>query len=259
MLEILNLEPPCGDRRTGRDHIGEDRPRARVAIGTFDGVHLGHREVLDGCDTVLTFDPHPMRVLDPRRAPGLLSDRSRKLHRLGTAGIRRVAVVPFDRAWSRVSAEDFIECVVLDQLNAAFVSVGHGFRFGAEGTGTTASFGRYPELGVRVVPLVTLHPAGEVVSSTRIRRLVLDGDVEAAAGLLGAHLVLPAVADGTGRLLIDDTFVRPAPGLYLGYVDACPQTLRVGEDSDVTFAGGARPGSRVEITFVKRMVQAGLT
>ncbi|MFG2475539.1 hypothetical protein [Streptomyces fagopyri] len=251
-MEVLSLEAPHGRRGAGSRRASGAGPRAKVAIGTFDGVHLGHHQVLRGCDTALTFDPHPMRVLEPRHTPALLSDRRRKLQKLGALGIRRVAIVAFDRTWSRVPAEDFIESVLVDRLGAEFVSVGQGFRFGARGAGTTATFARYPELSTRVVPLVTRGPTGEPISSTRIRRLVADGDVELAADLLGASFTLPAVVGDEGRLLISSTFARPAPGFYLGYVDSHPCALRVCQDRTVAVTSTARTGTHVDVTFVRR-------
>ncbi|MFD7874697.1 FAD synthetase [Streptomyces sp. NPDC059766] len=251
-MEILSLAVPHGNRGAGGSRTPGARSRATVAIGTFDGVHLGHRQVLHGCDTVLTFDPHPMQVLDSRRAPSLLSDRRRKLQKLRGLGIRRVAIVPFDQAWSRVSAEEFIEGVVVDQLGAEFVSVGQGFRFGARGAGTTTTFERHRELSTRVVPLVTWGPAHEPISSTRIRGLIFDGDVELAADLLGAPLALPAVVSDEGQLLIAHQYALPAPGFYRGYVDGRPCALRVCRDRTVEVTVATRTGTQVEVTFTER-------
>ena len=252
-MDVVTLEVPRGKHGVrSRRRAGEARSRARVAIGSFDGVHLGHRRVLDGCDTALTFDPHPMQVLDPHNAPRLLCDRRAKLLKLGALGIRLVAIVPFDRFWSRVSAEDFVEGVVVDQLGAEFVSIGQGFRFGARGAGTTAIFDRYPELTTRVVPLVTRGRTSEPISSTRIRRLISEGEVELAAELLGAPLALPAVVAERGQLIIPTTFARPAPGLYLGHVDGHPCALRVCDDLTVEVMGTARTGTQADVTFVKR-------
>lgn len=251
-MEVISLAVPHGmGGAVGRRTRGA-RSRATVAIGTFDGVHLGHRQVLHGCDTVLTFDPHPMQVLKPHQVPSLLSDRRRKLLKLCGLGVRRVAIVPFDHAWSRVSAADFIEDVVVDQLGAGFVSVGQGFRFGALGAGTTTTFEQHPELSTRVVPLVTWGPAHEPISSTRIRRLIFDGDVELAADLLGAPLTLSAVVSDEGRLLISQEYALPAPGLYLGYVDSHPHALRVCQDRTVEVMVAAGTGTQVEVAFVKR-------
>ncbi|GAA1586992.1 hypothetical protein GCM10009789_45670 [Kribbella sancticallisti] len=248
-MEVLSLGVPHW-----KGHAGDrtDGPRSRVAIGTFDGVHLGHRQVLDGCDTVLTFDPHPLMVLEPQQVPSLLSDRRRKLRKLSALGIRRVAIVAFDRAWSRVPAEDFVESVVVGRLGAESVSVGQDFRFGAGGAGTTTTFDQYPGLSTRIIPLVTQGPAAEPISSTRIRRLIFDGDVETAAKLLGAPLALPAVVGDGGRLLISSDFARPAPGAYLGFVDSHACGLRVRADRTVAVTGLTPAGAFVEVTFVKR-------
>ncbi|GAY07683.1 FAD synthetase family protein [Pseudonocardia sp. N23] len=253
MIEVLRLALPGPDPRPrDRRHRTGGIRSARVAIGTFDGVHLGHRQVLRECDTVLTFDPHPIHVLKPGNAPSLLSDGRLKLRKLAALGIRRAVIVPFDVAWSRVSADDFVEDVILDGLDAGFVSVGEGFRFGAHGAGTTSTFGRYPTLRTRVVPTVTCGPAGEPISSTRIRRLVLEGRVEAAADLLGAPLSLPALVDEDGRLSVAAEFARPAPGLYLGHVDCHRCILRVREDLRVEVPGTPRTGTRVTVTFVEQ-------
>ncbi|MGW1542040.1 FAD synthetase family protein [Streptomyces sp. NPDC002309] len=257
-MEVLDLEVPRAGRGAGADgRTGGARASGKVAIGTFDGVHLGHRQVLDGCDTVLTFDPHPRLVLDPGRAPHLLSDRRHKLDKFGSLGIRRVAIVRFDQAWSRVSAEEFVEGVVVGQLGARSVSVGQGFRFGARGAGTTSTFDSYPELGTRVVPLLTRGSAGEPVSSTRIRRLIAEGDVASAGELLGSPLALPAVVGEGGRLLISARYARPAPGRYLGDLDGRPCRLRVCQDRSVTGTGTPRTGSCVQVTFVSQAAWAG--
>ncbi|MDQ8045779.1 MAG: bifunctional riboflavin kinase/FMN adenylyltransferase, partial [Solirubrobacteraceae bacterium] len=110
------------------------RPR-HIAIGTFDGVHLGHREVIAGADTVLTFDPHPSLVVHPESAPQLLTDLDRKAELIAELGVQELIVIPFDGAFSRQSAQDFIDHVLIEQLGATTVSVGDNFHFGAKAQG----------------------------------------------------------------------------------------------------------------------------
>src|ERR1041385_6449105 len=104
----------------------EPRPR-RVAVGEFDGVHLGHREVIRGMDTVLTFDPHPRQVVAPEAAPKLLTSLERKTELIAALGVDELVVIPFDRAFSSTTAEEFVQQVLVDQLRATEVSVGENF------------------------------------------------------------------------------------------------------------------------------------
>lgn len=226
-------------------------PYSSVAIGSFDGVHLGHRQVLVGCDTVLTFDPHPRRVLAPSRAPCLLSDQPTKLRKLAALGIRRTAIIRFDAAWSRLAAEDFVEHVLLGRLGAKIVSVGANFRFGAGGTSTAATLARYPSLQTRVIPLVTGGPGGQPISSTRIRQLVAGGDVEGAAALLAGPLVLPAVVVGHHRLVIDGKYALPATGRYHGSVGGRPGTVEVAGNVVTTDVDAGAPGTTVAVAFLQ--------
>ena len=105
------------------------RPR-RVAIGTFDGVHRGHREVIRGADTVLTFDPHPLSVIHPEATPKLISTFPVKRDLIAGLGVEELVVIPFDKGFAAQSAEDFVQHVLLDRLGAEQVSVGENFRFG---------------------------------------------------------------------------------------------------------------------------------
>src|SRR5437879_1846082 len=108
---------------------GEAPPR-RVAIGTFDGVHLGHREVIRGSDTVLTFDPHPLSVINPEAVPRLVSPFSVKRDLIAGLGVEELVVIPFDREFAGRPAERFVEEVLIGQLGASRVAVGENFRFG---------------------------------------------------------------------------------------------------------------------------------
>ena len=128
----------------------EPRPR-RVAIGMFDGVHLGHREVIEGADTVVTFDPHPQAVVAPGTEPRLLTTLERKAELVATLGAEELVVIPFDREFSARDADDFVDHVLVEKLRATHVSVGENFHFGHRAQGDPellASDGRFD---VRVV------------------------------------------------------------------------------------------------------------
>ncbi|MBK8295019.1 MAG: FAD synthetase [Solirubrobacterales bacterium] len=169
----------------------EHRPR-NVAIGTFDGVHVGHRAVIKGADTVLTFDPHPLEVLHPPAAPKLLMPFGVKRDVLDGIGVDEMIVIAFDEAFTQITAEQFIEDILIAKLGAETVSVGENFRFGARARGTPEMLsGRRPEFETRVVPLVEV--GGEAVSSTRIRALVAAGEMQPARKCLG----VPFMVEGT--------------------------------------------------------------
>jgi riboflavin kinase / FMN adenylyltransferase len=189
------------------------RPRGRaVAIGTFDGVHRGHARVIAGCDTVLTFDPHPRSVLQPDRVPRLLADAEGRRRRIAALGVREIVVIPFDRAWAAVDAAAFVDELIIARLGARSVSVGADFRFGAGAAGDARALAADPRFITTVAPMTTVD--GEVVSSSRIRALVAAGDVERAARLLGRPHTLPARIAPNGRLTIDPALATPPPGRY---------------------------------------------
>ena len=114
------------------------RPR-RVAIGTFDGVHLGHREVIRGMDTVLTFDPHPLAVIHPEALPKLVTPFTVKRDLIAGLDVEELVVIPFDQDFAARSAEEFVEHVLVGQLSATQVSVGENFRFGQGRAGARPS------------------------------------------------------------------------------------------------------------------------
>jgi riboflavin kinase / FMN adenylyltransferase len=214
----------------------QPRPR-NVAIGTFDGVHLGHQAVIDGADTVLTFDPHPLEVLHPAATPKLIMPFGVKRDVIEGLGVEELVVIPFDRDFSSRSAEDFIEQVLLEKLDAKKVSVGENFRFGAKAKGDPAMLESRSEFETRVVPLVEVD--GETVSSTRIRALVAAGEMEAARRCLGApFMVEGTVVKGdqrgrelgfpTANLVPDDRLVIPGHGVYAAFADGVPAAVNVG-------------------------------
>jgi riboflavin kinase/FMN adenylyltransferase len=140
----------------------ERRPR-RVAVGTFDGVHLGHRRVIDGSDTVLTFDPHPVAVVAPHAAPKLLTTLARKAELIEAQGVDELVVIPFDKEFAAQPAEAFVDEVLLGRLGAERVAVGENFRFGHRAQGDTELLRADGRFDVQVEPLLEVD--GEVASS----------------------------------------------------------------------------------------------
>jgi riboflavin kinase / FMN adenylyltransferase len=214
----------------------EPRPR-RVAIGTFDGVHRGHQAVIEGADTVLTFDPHPLEVIHPAALPKLIMPFGVKRDVIEGLGVRELVIVPFDREFATLSAEDFVERVLIERLGAEWVSVGENFRFGAKAKGDPAMLGARPEFETRVVPLVEVD--GETVSSTRIRALVAAGDMEGARHCLGApFMVEGTVVSGdqrgrelgfpTANIVPDDRLAIPGHGVFAAFADGVPAAVNVG-------------------------------
>jgi riboflavin kinase/FMN adenylyltransferase len=214
----------------------ERRPR-RVAVGTFDGVHLGHREVIRSSDTVLTFDPHPLAVIRPEALPKLLDTFPIKRDLIASLGVQELVVIPFDADFAAKTHEQFVDEVLVDALGAEQVSVGENFRFGRAAKGDSEYLSSREEFETRVVPLV--EEGGEIVSSSRIRALVADGRVAEAGGLLGAPFTLEGEVvhgDGRGRRLgmptanvvPDDHLAVPGHGVYAATVDGHPAAVNVG-------------------------------
>lgn len=166
-----------------------------LTIGNFDGVHYGHRRILRRVrelaearrltPSVLTFDPHPTRIVAPDRSPLLMTTPERRSELMRREGIEQVLILPFTPELAQVSAEDFVRRILIDRLQARVVLVGDNFRFGHRHAGTVELLG---ELGRRlgfeteVVPAVTCR--GRVVSSSAVRELLLAGNVSLAARLL---------------------------------------------------------------------------
>jgi riboflavin kinase/FMN adenylyltransferase len=213
------------------------RSGRRVAIGTFDGVHLGHREVIRGNDTVLTFDPHPLSVIHPEATPKLLNPFPVKRDLIAGLGVEELVVIPFDRHFAALEAEQFAQDVLVSKLGAASVSVGENFRFGKSARGTPEFLKSRPEFDTRVVPLVEV--AGETVSSSHVRGLVAAGEVAKAAEFLGGpFLVEGEVVRGdrrghelglpTANLVPDDRLVTPGHGVYAAWAHGEPAAVNVG-------------------------------
>jgi riboflavin kinase / FMN adenylyltransferase len=214
-----------------------ERRSPHVAIGTFDGVHVGHRRVIDRADTVLTFEPHPLSVLHPEASPKLIMPFEIKRDVIEGLGVEELVVIPFDRQFSTIPAEDFCARVLVDTLGAKQVSVGENFRFGARAKGDPQMLASREEFQARIVPLVEVD--GEIVSSTRIRSLVAAGEIEAATRCLGAPFLLEGTVvegDGRGRtlgfptanLVPSDDLVCPGHGVYAAFANGQPAAVNVG-------------------------------
>jgi riboflavin kinase / FMN adenylyltransferase len=198
------------------------RPR-RLAVGEFDGVHAGHREVIRGADSVLTFEPHPRTVVAPAAAPKLLTTLEQKAGLIAELGVEELVVIPFDGSFAAQTAQEFIDHVLVQHLDARHVSVGENFRFGNKARGDAALLASQDAFETRVAELVELD--GEIVSSTHIRGLVATGQVGDAARALGAPFGMRgAVAHGdkrgrtlgfpTANLVPDPRLAVPDHGIY---------------------------------------------
>jgi riboflavin kinase/FMN adenylyltransferase len=214
----------------------EARPR-RLAVGVFDGVHLGHQEVIRGADTVLTFDPHPVAVIAPHAAPRLLTRLDVKADLVGELGVEEMVVIPFDADFARRGAQEFLDDVLVERLRATHVAVGRNFRFGHKAGGDTALLGSDERFETRVVELVEVE--GETVSSSHIRGLVSAGEVEHAQAFLGRPFqVRGEVVHGDGRgrelgwptanVVPDERLIRPDQGVYAARANGHPAAVNIG-------------------------------
>lgn len=240
-----------------------------VTIGVYDGVHLGHRGLLQrvqamagtmaAASAVVTFDRHPASVVRPESAPKLLTDLEQRIELLGETGVDYALVVHFDAERAHESAEDFVREVLVGCLGARAVVVGHDFHFGRNRGGNVSLLQKMgAELGFDVLGLTLIDDAGafaaesgdtahEVVSSTRIRTLLQEGDVEHAALLLGrAHEVRGTVQHGdkrgrelgfpTANVGVPADILLPADGIYAGWL-----VRRDGSTHPAALSLGRRP------------------
>lgn len=223
--------------------VPADFGRSAVAIGKFDGVHAGHRAVIErlkadaaasGARAVaVTFDRNPLALLRPEICPDNVVSVERKLELLGELGLDATLVLTFDRELASRSAEQFVEEILVGALHVSTVLVGEDFRFGHRGAGTPAllrELGPRYDFTVDVVDDVFIEGSDRRVSSSWVRELLADGDVATAARVLGRPVdVRGEVVHGLkrGRELgfptanlseTVDTFV-PADGVYAGWLD----------------------------------------
>ena len=224
-----------------------------VALGNFDGVHLGHRSVLarageearrrDGLVVAATFWPHPRSVLGRGGPPGLLTTLDGRREELLRSGADQVRVIPFDEALSKKSPREFVEDVLIGDLGAAAVVVGENFRFGYKASGDVEDLTRIMREHGGDAHAVEVRGNGAEISSTRIRELLLGGEVAEAAELLGRPYAVRGevvVGDRRGKTIgfptanvgPDPAVVVPERGVYACVVrvekDVHPACTNVG-------------------------------
>jgi len=227
-----------------------------VVIGVFDGVHKGHQEVLNRAKAIaageniiaLTFDPHPVSVYAPDRAPTLLTVLTDRIELLKIHNADQVAVMRFTPEFAAMSPEDFVNKILVAQLSATKVVVGKNFTYGHKAAGTVETLKAHTEFETIVLDLAPAD--GEVVSSTRIRKLIVEGNVEKARELLTRpHRLDGIVVHGekrgreigypTANLGDLEHQTIPADGVYAGWlsvgIDRWPAAISIG--TNPTFAG----------------------
>jgi riboflavin kinase / FMN adenylyltransferase len=241
-------------RWQGLAEVPGDWGRSVVTIGVFDGVHLGHRRIVNAAlaagrrfglpVVVVTFDPHPNEVIRPGSHPPLLGTVPRRARLLAGLGVDAVCVLPFTPEFSRLAPEEFVRGVLVDRLHARWVVVGENFRFGHRARGDVAllaELGEKYDFGAEGVPLLAESPAGAApaggeggaagvtVSSSAIRDHLAAGDVAAAARDLGRpHRLEGVVVRGeqrgralgypTANLETTPQAAIPADGVYAGWL-----------------------------------------
>ena len=192
-------------------HFGDGRKRTAVTIGNFDGVHLGHQQVLrklhdrarleNLTSAVLTFHPHPARLLRPTEAPALLETLEQRLAAISALGIEAIFVLPFDVALANLAPEEFVRHYLVDAMRAQAVLIGANFRFGHRQAGDAkllADLGRKHGFEVEIVSPITIDRV--VVSSTAIRQALCEGRVDQARSMLGRPFALAGeIKPGTGQ------------------------------------------------------------
>jgi len=265
-------------------------PYPVLAIGNFDGLHRGHLKIVErirrgatergGTSVVMTFEPHPPRVLRPDKAPPLLMTSEQKRNALARAGVQGLAVVRFTEELSQWEPETFVRRVLVDWLRVAEVWVGADFLFGRNRSGNFTLLKTLGlQSGFRAEKIDPIRYKDFVVSSTRIRRLVSEGRVEEAGALLGRHFAIDGrVVEGARRgreigfptaNLATENELLPPNGVYATFsgVDGIvrPSVTNVGVrptfdgppttsvETHVLGFSGDLYGQRLELAFVQRL------
>jgi len=227
-----------------------------VVIGVFDGVHKGHQDVLNRAKALagdekiiaLTFDPHPATIFAPDRAPTMLTILTDRIELLKIHNADQVAVIKFTSEFATMSPEDFVNNILIEQLHASTVIVGANFTYGHKAAGNVTTLAAHTEF--ETIALDLTPNDGEVVSSTRIRKLIAAGNVEKARELLTRpHRLDGIVVHGekrgreigypTANLGDLDNQCIPSDGVYAGWltvgIDRWPAAISIG--TNPTFAG----------------------
>jgi riboflavin kinase/FMN adenylyltransferase len=247
---------------TSLAEVPEDFGPSAVTIGKFDGVHTGHRAVIDelrmlGAEqsltpTVITFDRNPLAILDPANCPEYLLSPRQKLEKLSEAGVDATLVIPFDKAFSQSPPEDFVSRVLVDALHAKLVLVGSDFRYGVRGSGnveTLKASGAREGFEVRLVDEVRAGE-GRRASSSWVREALVAGNVREATEVLGypptvRSVVVPGERRGrelgfpTANLMPAPEGMIPADGVYAGWltVDDVTYPAAISVGNNPTFEG----------------------
>lgn len=182
-----------------------------AAIGIFDGVHLGHKAIIKsairrarairGKSVVITFHPHPLKILQPDRPIPLLMSTKHRLRLIGELGVNICLLIRFNKRFSNLQPRDFVKKILVEKLNVCEVYIGSDFVFGKDGMGNAIllkKYGRCYGFKVKIMPMIKI--AGKVVSSTMIRNLIMKGRLDEAAKMLGRPVtVFGTVVKGTRR------------------------------------------------------------
>ena len=258
----MALEVLCSPQEWKARFSAAKRP-AVVTIGNFDGCHRGHQQILRGVveqarathalAAVLTFFPHPARVLRPAEAPALLETLDQRLAAISATGIEAALVMPFNLELAHVSPDEFVQRILVETMAAKSVLVGGNFRFGRGGAGDVkllAELGRRWEFTAEIVAPVA--ESGVVISSTAIRTAIREGRVEEARRMLGRPYALAGeirTGTGQGRKLVVPTLnlatgqeVLPKNGVYATEAVVAGKTYRAATNVGTrpTFDGGTR-------------------
>ena len=193
--------------------------------------------MIEGADTVLTFEPHPLEVLRPEVAPRLINSLEVKRDVIEGLGVEELVVIHFDEDFSHRTAEEFIDYALVEKLGAQRVAVGENFHFGAKAKGNPAMLERHSQFETRVQQMVEVD--GETVSSSRIRGQIAAGDMEGARRCLGVPYMLEGeVVKGdqrgreigfpTANIVPDERLVTPGFGVYAAFANGHPAAVSVG-------------------------------